>query len=297
VVELPGPDAGRDVRLVERDGRRVAALVHDPALREDPYVLDAVTAAAALALENQRLTAEVAAQLTDVRASRLRIVAAADEERRRLERDLHDGAQQRLVTATLTLRLLQQRLDGMIDADAAALLANGTAGLDAAMAELRELARGIHPAILTDAGLVPAVRELAARTPQPVDVDVPTALPRLAAAVEATAYFVVAETLTNALKHARAEQIRVTMKHDHEQLRVEIVDDGIGGAASDVAVTGAVTDSGSGLRGLRDRVTALGGELAVRSAPGAGTSVTAVIPAVTAVNPAAATVITAAGQP
>jgi signal transduction histidine kinase len=277
VVELPGPAAGRDVRLVERDGRRVAALVHNPALREDPHVLDAVTAAAALALDNQRLAAEVMAQLSEVRASRLRIVAAADEERRRLERDLHDGAQQRLVTATLTLRLLQQRLDGMIDADAGALLANGTAGLDAAMAELRELARGIHPAILTDAGLVPAVRELAQRTPQPVDVDVPTALPRLAAAVEASAYFVVAEALTNALKHAEAEQIRVTMEHGHEQLRVEIVDDGVGGA--DGADLCAVSAGGSGLRGLRDRVTALGGELVVRSAPGEGTSVTAVIPA------------------
>ncbi|WP_239331371.1 sensor histidine kinase [Frankia sp. CiP3] len=271
VVALPGPDQARDVRLVERDGRRVAALVHDPALREDPHILDAVTAAAGLALDNQRLAAEVRAQLAEVRASRLRIVAAADTERRRLERDLHDGAQQRLVAATLTLRLLQRHLDGKIDPDAAGLLASGTAGLDAAMAELRELARGIHPAILTDAGLLPAVAELAARAPAPVDVDAaPTDLPRLDAAVEATGYFVVAEALTNAFKHAGAEQIRVTIEHEDDQLRVGIVDNGLGGA--DLA-------GGTGLRGLRDRITALNGQLTVRSAPGEGTSITAVIPA------------------
>jgi signal transduction histidine kinase len=268
-LELPGAGSGRDVTLVEPGGRRVAALVHDPALREDPHVLAAVAAAAELALENQRLAADVRARLAEVRASRSRIVAAGDAERRRLERDLHDGAQQRLVLVALSLRLARQRLAGAADAEAAALLASCAAELDAAIGELRELARGIRPGILTDAGLVPAVQALAARTPEPrVDL-VAADVPRLSPAVEATAYFVVAEALTNALKHAHASHLQIIVEYNEGLLRIDVIDDGLGDA--DVS-------AGSGLLGLDDRVSAVGGTLTVRSAAGQGSSVTAVIP-------------------
>jgi signal transduction histidine kinase len=267
-LAMPSAGSGRAATLVERDGRRVAALVHDAALHEDGHVLTAVTGAAGLALENQRLAAEVRAQLAEVRASRGRIVAAADAERRRLERDLHDGAQPRLVTAVLSLRLAQQRLDGVADAATAALLANSAAGLDAAIVELREFARGIHPAILTDAGLLPAIQALVERSPLDVRL-VAAAMPRLSPALEAAAYFVVAEAMTNALKHARAEHVRITVEHSADLLRIDVTDDGVGGA--DIA-------AGSGLLGLLDRVSALDGGLTVHSVPGRGTSVSAALP-------------------
>ena len=276
-LELPQAGSGREVRLVERDGRRVAVLVYDVALREDAHVLDAVTAAAGLALDNQRLTVEVRAQLAEVRASRSRIVTATDAERRRLERDLHDGAQQRLVIAALSLRLAQQRLDGAADPGTCALLANSTANLDAAIRELREFARGVHPAILTEAGLMPALRALAERTP--LDVHLAAGgVPRLAPAAEATGYFVVAEALTNVLRHARADHVRVMVEYvecDEGVLRLDVTDDGVGGA--DIS-------AGSGLLGLRDRVSALDGTLTVRSIAGRGTSVSAVIPCGTAAD-------------
>ncbi len=266
---LPVPP-GRAVTVVERDGRRVAALMHDPALREDRHVLDAVASAAALELDNQRLAAEVRAQLVEVRASRARIVAAGDEQRRRVERDLHDGAQQQLVTMALMLRLARQRLDGRADSDPelTALLERSATGLEGALGELRELARGIHPAILSEAGLVPALRALAARSPYPVQVS-EAPVPALSAPVEATAYFVAAEAVTNALKHARAATIRIDVRHDADGLHLSVTDDGDGGA--DLA-------GGTGLLGLRDRVSALDGELIVHSAPGAGTTVRATLP-------------------
>jgi signal transduction histidine kinase len=263
-LTLPQADPARAVRLVQRDGRRVAALVHDAALCENRHVLDAVTAAAGLALDNQRLAAEVQAQLVEVRDSRSRIVAATAAERRRLERDLHDGVQQRLVVAALSLRRAQQKLDG----NAGSLLANCAANLDAAIRELRELAHGIHPSILTEAGLVPALRAFAARAPMAVEVAA-AQVPRLSPAAEATAYFVVAEALTNAFKHAHADQVRVVVEHTGRLVRVDVTDDGIGGA--DIS-------AGSGLLGLRDRVSALDGTLTVRSIRGGGTSVAAAIP-------------------
>jgi signal transduction histidine kinase len=263
------PD-GQEATVVVRDGRRVAALLHDPALREDRHVLEAVTSAAALELDNQRLAAEVRAQLVEVRASRARIVAAADEQRRRVERDLHDGAQQQLVTVALLLRLARQRLDELADRDEtlAGYLARGAEGLEEAVRELRELARGIHPAVLSEAGLVPALRALAARSPQPVRVADVT-LPRLPTPVEATAYYVAAEAVTNALKHAGATTISIDVRRDGDTLCLEVTDDGAGGA--DLA-------AGTGLLGLRDRASALGGELVVRSASGAGTTVRVVLP-------------------
>ncbi|HEX6754504.1 MAG TPA: sensor histidine kinase [Mycobacteriales bacterium] len=264
---LPAAGSERASRLVERDGRRVALLVYDPALREDPNVLDAVTAAAELALDNQRLAAQVQAQLAEVLASRSRIVAAADAERRRLERDLHDGPQLRLLVAALSLGLAQQRAAGVPDEAVRALLADAAAKLDEAIGELRELARGIHPAILTDAGLVPALRALAGRTP--LDVQLAGDLPRLDQAAEAAGYFVAAEALSNTVKHARATRVRVAARYGGGVLRLELTDDGVGGA--DIG-------AGSGLLGLRDRVSALGGTLTVRSERGQGTAVSVAIP-------------------
>ena len=200
-------------------------------------------------------------------ASRARIVEAGDSERRRLERNLHDGAQQRLVSLALDLNLARATLDG--DADRARELLGGVANeLELALEELRELARGLHPAILTDRGLEAALAALAGRAPMPVEVE---AVPkeRLPERLEAVAYYLIAEALTNAAKHAQASGVRVRVTSDGERMRVEIVDDGVGGA--DVR-------DGSGLRGLCDRVEALGGVLEIRSSPGDGTTLDAGIP-------------------
>jgi signal transduction histidine kinase len=265
-LRVPGIGSERAFRLVERAGRRVAVLVHDRALLDNVPLLDAVTAAAGLALDNQRLTAEA---LAEMRASRARIVAASDAERRRLERDLHDGAQQRLVAAAVPLRMARQRLDRAADAQTVDLLDNSAAQLQAAVGELRRLAGGLHPAVLADAGLVPALRTLAQGTHLDVRLHA-DALPRLKPAVEATGYFVVAEALTNAMKHAEAHHVRITVEHRDDQLHIEVDDDGVGGA--DIG-------TGSGLLGLCDRVSALDGTLTVRSSPGQGTCVVADIPA------------------
>jgi signal transduction histidine kinase len=264
----PGP---RDaVTHVRRGGREVAVLLHDPALRADPHVLGAATSAAALELDNQRLAAEVRAQLAEVRASRVRIVAAADEQRRRIERDLHDGAQQQLVTVALILRLARDRLAaGPRDPALDALLVRAADGLESASVELRELAGGIHPAVLTEAGLLPALRALAARSAHPVEVVDGPELPPLSARVAVTAYFVSAEAVTNAAKHAGATRVHIHVRPSGGRLLVTVADDGIGGA--DPA-------AGTGLLGLRDRVAALDGELVVCSPPGAGTSVHADLP-------------------
>ncbi|WP_322778193.1 sensor histidine kinase [Frankia sp. Cas4] len=264
----PRPDDA--VTSVRRGLRVVAVLLHDPALRADRHVLHAVTAAAALELDNQRLAAEVRAQLAEVHASRVRIVAAADGQRRRIERDLHDGAQQQLVTAALILRLARDRLGpAPPDLELDALLQRAADGLDAAMTELRELARGIHPAVLTEAGLLPALRALATRSAYPVHVVDGPALPPLADWVAATAYFVAAEAVTNAAKHACASQVHVHVRACGNRLLVTVADDGVGGADM---------STGTGLLGLRDRVAALDGKLVVRSFPGAGTSVHAELP-------------------
>lgn len=259
---------GDGVTLVEPGGRRVAVLVHDPALREDGHVLAAATAAAELALENQRLTAEVRAQLAEVCDLAGRLVTAGDAERRRLERDLHDGAQQQLVTAALALRTAVRRLAGVADPQTVALLSASVDGLDVAIGALRELARGIHPAILTDAGLVPALRALAERTHEPEVRLRAAGVPRLPPAYEATGYFIAAEALTNTLKHAGARLVCITVEYEEGVLRIEVTDDGVGGAG---------IRPGGGLLGLRDRVMALGGEFVLRSDPGQGTSVSAAI--------------------
>jgi signal transduction histidine kinase len=261
------PSAGRAVTILERHGRKVAALVHDPALSEDPALLDAVSSAAGLALENERLLAELRARLDEVRDSRARLVEAAVTERRRLERNLHDGAQQRLVTLALHLRMAQETLPD--DPPAAEAMLDGVGDdLKQALEELRELARGLHPAVLSDRGLVPALQSLASRAPFPVKiVGVPSL--RLTESVEAAVYYVVAESLTNAAKHADASEARVQISATPDEVIVEISDNGSGGAHM---------GRGSGLRGLADRIEALGGQLAVRSPPGGGTVVRATLP-------------------
>jgi signal transduction histidine kinase len=261
------PSATRAVTLLERRGRTVAALVHDVALGEDPALLEAVSSAAGLALDNERLLAELRAQLEEIRDSRARIVDAADTERRRLERNLHDGAQQRLVTLALHLRIAQDSLRD--DPAAAGALLDGVGeDLKLALEELRELARGLHPAILTDRGLAPALQSLATRAPFEVEIaGVPDE--RLPAAVEAAVYYVVAESLTNAAKHAGASAGRVELSTAVDTLTVEISDNGAGGAS---------LDGGSGIRGLADRVEALGGRFELESPVGAGTVVRAELP-------------------
>ena len=213
VVEDSPSLPGRTTTIVHGADGPVAVLTHDAALVEEPELVDAVAATARLALENQRLHAELRAQLDEVRASRARIVAAGDAERRRLERDLHDGAQQRLLALGLALQLARAELpEGTASADE--LLADAEQELQEALHELRELARGIHPAILTDGGLTPALRTLAERTPIPVSVVATDR--RFPPAVETAAYFIVSEALANVVKHAHASHASVAVSADAE---------------------------------------------------------------------------------
>jgi len=265
-VTLPEPGAGRSVTPVVRDGECVAAIIHDPSLDEEPEFVRGAAAAAALALESERLAAELRARVEELRASRGRLVRAGLDERRRLERDLHDGAQQRLVSLRLALGMAQDRVDEDPDMTRM-LLDRGVKELESALAELRELARGIHPGVLTDHGLGPALSSLADRAPLPVDVEADA--DRLPPAVESAAYFMVAEALTNVAKYSRAEHARVSVERRNGHVRVEVSDDGLGGADA---------NRGSGLRGLADRIAALDGRLTVESPDGAGTVVRADIP-------------------
>jgi signal transduction histidine kinase len=258
-----GPRA-RTVTVAERDGQPLAALIHDPAL--DPGLVRAAAAAAGMAIENERLQAEVRAQLEEVRASLQRIVEAGDAERQRVERNLHDGAQQRMATLALSLAMLRDRAEG--DPEMAASLGQAAAELKQAIADLRELARGIHPAILTEEGLPAAVEALADRSSVPVRVRADFDA-RLPGPIEATAYFVVAESLANVTKHSRASGARVELSRCDGTLRVEVTDDGVGGADA---------TRGSGLRGLEDRVAAVRGSLHVKNLPEGGTRVLAEIP-------------------
>ena len=269
-VDLPAPNSGparRAVAEVERDGKRVGAIVYDAALRDDPSLVRAAAAAAALQLENERLEAELRARVEELQTSRARLVEVSMGERRRLERDLHDGAQQRLVALSLQLGLARRKLED--DPVIGGRLLDAARGeLDRALEELRELARGIHPAILTDRGLGAALEALAQRAPLPVDLhEMPK--DRLPAAVEAAAYFVVAESLTNVAKYSGAEHATVRVGRHDSFAVVEVSDDGVGGA--DPA-------AGTGLRGLADRLAALDGRLEVHSPPGGGTLIRANIP-------------------
>ncbi len=268
-VESTVPGEGRAMTLVGREDEPLAAIVHDPALLEQPELLEAVVRVLRLALENERLESQLREQLQAVTESRERIVTAAEDERRRLERDLHDGAQQRLIGVMLAL----QQARGSADAESVPetlreRLDHAARETTEAINELRELARGIHPAILEDEGLAAAVAALARRARIQVDVhlDLDGRLPRL---VESTAYFTIAEALTNTQRHARASHATVRVVHAGDALELEVSDDGQGGA--DAA-------RGSGLSGLADRVMAVGGRLDVDSKAGVGTRIRATIP-------------------
>ena len=217
--------------------------------------------------ENRRLQAELQAQTQELRGSRARLVAVGDAERRRLERDLHDGAQSRFAGIALHLRLAQRKAPP--DSELARMLDAAIGELYAGIDELRELARGIHPAVLTQRGLVAALDSLASRAPLPVDVRVELA-GRLPTAIETAAYFAVSEALANVVKHADAGLVAVDVRIDRGRLVIEVSDDGRGGASA----------GGSGLSGLADRVGALDGRIAIDSPPGAGTTVHVEIPAV-----------------
>ena len=262
-AEASGQDAvGRVRTAVTSRGRTLAVLEHDPELASEPEVLAAVLATASLALENERLGALARAQLAEVAESRHRLVTAQMAERRRLERDLHDGAQQRLVTVRLMLAMaVEQGVDNDLVAQARALLEETTA-------ELRDLARGVHPSVVTEQGLGGAMEALAERAA--VAVELRGEVPRLAELVEVTAYFVVAEGLTNTAKHAAATHATVELEVRAGQLVVSVSDDGGGGAD---------WDRGTGLAGLRDRVEAAGGVLEVHSPAGGGTRLVAILPA------------------
>ncbi len=258
---IAGPDRTSRVRTpVRRGGLALATVVHDPALAERPDLLDSTIGAAGLAIEIARLRVEVRRQLAEVEASRARIVTAGYEERRRLERDIHDGAQQRLVSIGLALRHLQHRLPDPGPVDAVVL------ELSRAIEELRELARGVRPAGLDD-GLGHALRELAARSQLKTRIDVTDE--RFEDQIETAAYFVASEALANAAKHAGPATVAVAATRRNGSLVVRVRDDGIGGA---------VPSEGSGLAGVADRVAALGGSVSVSSPPGEGTEVVAELP-------------------
>ncbi|MFL5924576.1 MAG: sensor histidine kinase [Gaiellaceae bacterium] len=264
-VELPDGDRS-SATPIDRNGEHVAALVHDPALDDERELLDAVGAAAGMSLENARLHVELRARVEELRGSRARLIDAGQKERQRLERNLHDGAQQRLIALSLRLSLLGKRLPEAPDARQELDAARREIALS--LEELRDVARGIHPAVLSGHGLAVAVESLSARAPLPVRLAMDVA-GRLPERVEVAAYYVVSESLANIAKHARATAARVSLERRDGRLVVEVVDDGVGGAD---------TERGSGLRGLADRVEALGGRLRVWTPLGGGTRVQAEIP-------------------
>jgi signal transduction histidine kinase len=265
-VDLPEPDSGRATTLIDMKGAHVAALLHHRSLDDEPELLDAVSAAAGIALENGRLHAELKARLEELRGSRGRVIEAGQKERQRLERNLHDGAQQRLIALSLDLRLLEERLGA--DPDAQESLDQARQEIARSLEELRAVARGIHPAVVTGHGLAVAVESLAASAPVPVRLTVAVD-GRLHERLEVAAYYVICESLANIGKHAQATSATVDVARRNGDLVVEIVDDGVGGADS---------ERGTGLRGLADRVEALGGRLRVWTPRGGGTRVRAELP-------------------
>jgi signal transduction histidine kinase len=262
---LPAARNGLARTEIRHGGKLTAVLLHDPALGERRSTLDGILSAAALSIEIARLRVEVRRQLAEVEASRRRIVEAGYEERRRLERDLHDGAQQRLVTLGIVLRRLQRSLPREAQMLAPAL-DTAVNEVGAAVADLRTIAAGVRPPRLDD-GLAAALRDLARTAPLPVEVD--AQIDRVAASVEAAAYFVACEGLTNAVKHASASRVSLRAVRENGTLFVSVSDDGIGGA---------VARRGSGLAGLRDRVSAHGGAFEISSPRGSGTHIEVAIP-------------------
>jgi signal transduction histidine kinase len=268
-VDLPQPTSERAVTVIEYGGTPVAAMVHDLVLLEDPRLVEAVTAAIRLAVHNETLHAQLRGQLIEVAASRARIVEAADAERRRIERNLHDGAQQRLLSVAVGLKVALQKLPDQAEPAARAAMRHAVSELGGAIEELRTLARGLHPAILSESGLGAALESLADRAP--CDVDLTCELvdePPLHVAT--AAYFAVSEALTNATRHARARHLEVEVEQRATELVVRVTDDGAGGAS---------LAGGTGLQGIRDRIRTLGGELRLHS-DAHGTRVEVTLPCV-----------------
>ncbi|WP_230885058.1 sensor histidine kinase [Planomonospora sp. ID82291] len=264
-VDLPPKESGRVMTRVDRGGARLAVLLHDAALLEQPLLVEAACAAASLALENERLTADLKARLRQLAASRARMLRWGEAERRRIERDLHDGVQQRLLSVAMTLGLAEatarpDRRDALIGEAKASVLA--------ALDDLRAVSHGIHPPVLTERGLPGAVKELAAVAPVPVECVIDAVEP-LPPAVESAAYYIVNEALANVTKHARANRAWVRLARSEDRLEVEIGDDGRGGA--DPA-------RGSGLRGLAHRAEANGGRLRLDSRKDGGTVLRVTMP-------------------
>ncbi|MGZ8687977.1 MAG: sensor histidine kinase [Gaiellaceae bacterium] len=268
--ELATVDASapRVATLVEYETRKVGAILHDPRLLERPDFLEAFVPAMRIAMERDRLHRDLLEKIDELKASRLRIVEAADEERRRLERNLHDGAQQRLVVVLLGLHALEKRVRDV--AQLQPLVASAREELEGAIEDLRELARGLHPPLLAQQGLEAAVRAGARRSAIPVQLELRLG-GSLPAPIEAAAYYVCAEAVTNAIKHVQCSKVSLSLMHEAGILTVEVTDDGVGGAALGEGTA-------SGLYGLRDRVEALDGNLTIESPAGAGTRLVAVFP-------------------
>jgi signal transduction histidine kinase len=265
-VDPPLDRERRAMTLIERDGEKIAALVHDPSLEDERELLAAVSAAAAIALENGRLHVQLKARLEELKGSRGRVIDAGQKERKRLERNLHDGAQQRLIALSLELKMLGDRLGDDPAAQTSVEQARGEIAVS--LDELRDVARGLHPAVLSGHGLAVALESLVATSAIPVRLTISLA-ERLDEKIEIAAYYVVSESLANVGKHAEAESASVDVSRADGELVVEVVDDGIGGAN---------TEDGSGLRGLADRVEAIGGRLRVWTPRAGGTRVRAEMP-------------------
>jgi signal transduction histidine kinase len=269
-TELPLPSSGRSATLVRRAGSPVAALIHDASVADDEGLVEAVAAAAGLALENERLHAELRARLEDLAESRARIVETGDAERRRLERDLHDGAQQRFVAVAVRLESARRLVAASPGAEHALDVARTE--LREAIDELRGLAHGIHPWTLSRRGLGAALRALARRSAIPLDLDVDS-MQRVPSSVEAAAYFIAAEAVANATKHSQATHISISAHVEEDVLRLFVADDGIGGADD---------KRGTGIQGIRDRAEAAGGRLLLSSPAGGPTVIEVRLPAVEA---------------
>jgi signal transduction histidine kinase len=260
-VELPATGSGRAAVEVTVGRRRVGAIVYDETLIAEPQPVQSAGRVVAVALDRERLTAELRASRERLRASRARVVVAADTERRRIARDLHDTLQTRLVLLAVEAHELRS------DASARTQAAAFEAGLQTAIGELRELVHGLLPAVLAERGLYAAVEDLAHHMPLPITLELDSQRAPLPAPVESVGYFVVSEALTNAVKHAHAHQLGLRIERTNGQLAIEIEDDGIGGAGT-----------GSGLMGMLERVEAVDGRLSVRSPPGGGTRILAEVP-------------------
>jgi signal transduction histidine kinase len=263
-IDMPKPEGERSVTMIERDGERVAALIHDPAVLDDPGLVEAVSVAARLAASNARLRAEVRGRLDELTASRRRVLEAGDEERRRLARRLDQGAERRLGELEAKLQSAGRIAFGDATRDR---IDGARAQLAQTLVELDELAQGLHPGILTQAGLSGALAAVAERASVPVEVSAPDG--PMPPGTEATVYFVCSEAIANVVKYASASRVRLSVTREDGRVCVSVEDDGVGGAD---------LTRGSGLRGLADRVEALGGWLRVESPPGHGTRLAAEIP-------------------